>query len=70
MMVSVVRTTDHPVCFWLLSNFLSAEFKQEVLVMAETLGFEVHLITYQWPEWLRQQTEKQRIIWGYKVRNS
>ena len=24
-------------------------------------------VTYKWPEWLRQQTEKQRIIWGYKI---
>ena len=22
---------------------------------------------YKWPEWLRRQTEKQRIIWGYKI---
>ncbi len=25
------------------------------------------LVTYKWPNWLRQQTEKQRIIWGYKI---
>jgi len=30
-------------------------------------GFEVALVTYKWPNWLRQQTEKQRIIWGYKI---
>ena len=22
---------------------------------------------YQWPSWLHAQTEKQRIIWGYKI---
>jgi len=24
-------------------------------------------VEYVWPSWLRPQTEKQRIIWGYKV---
>jgi hypothetical protein len=24
-------------------------------------------VEYVWPSWLRAQTEKQRIIWGYKV---
>jgi UDP-glucose:glycoprotein glucosyltransferase len=24
-------------------------------------------VTYQWPHWLRAQSEKQRIIWGYKI---
>lgn len=28
---------------------------------------EVHLVSYKWPAWLRRQTEKQRIIWGYKI---
>lgn len=22
---------------------------------------------YQWPSWLHKQTDKQRIIWGYKI---
>lgn len=25
------------------------------------------LVTYKWPHWLRAQTEKQRIIWAYKI---
>ena len=24
-------------------------------------------VNYKWPEWLRTQTVKQRIIWGYKI---
>lgn len=24
-------------------------------------------MTYKWPHWLRAQTEKQRIIWAYKI---
>lgn len=35
--------------------------------MAQRIGCEVKFVTYKWPEWLRGQTEKQRIIWGYKI---
>lgn len=31
------------------------------------VGFDYELVTYKWPSWLHQQTEKQRIIWGYKI---
>ena len=30
-------------------------------------AFDVRYVTYKWPNWLRQQSEKQRIIWGYKI---
>ena len=29
--------------------------------------WQVAYVTYKWPEWLKQQTQKQRIIWGYKI---
>merc|ERR1711871_495681 len=67
MMLSVVKRASAPVKFWLLGNFLSPEFKKVVPKMAQKYGFEVAFITYKWPEWLRRQTEKQRIIWGYKI---
>ena len=35
--------------------------------MANELGFEYELVTYKWPYWLRDQREKQRTIWGYKI---
>lgn len=35
--------------------------------LAEEYGFEYELVTYKWPHWLRAQTEKQRIIWAYKI---
>lgn len=35
--------------------------------MAEEYGFQYELVQYRWPHWLREQTEKQRIIWGYKI---
>ena len=35
--------------------------------MAAQYGFEVAYVTYKWPQWLNQQTQQQRIIWGYKI---
>ncbi|CAN6458439.1 unnamed protein product [Victoria cruziana] len=35
--------------------------------MAQGYGFDYELITYKWPSWLHKQTEKQRIIWAYKI---
>lgn len=35
--------------------------------MAKEYGFQYELVQYRWPRWLRQQTERQRIIWGYKI---
>lgn len=35
--------------------------------MAKEYSFQYELVQYKWPRWLHQQTEKQRIIWGYKI---
>jgi len=67
MMTSVTRNTKARVKFWLLRNFLSPQFKQFIPTMAKKVGFDYELVTYKWPSWLHQQTEKQRIIWGYKI---
>lgn len=41
---------------------------QDVLpLLAKEYGFEYELVQYKWPRWLHQQSEKQRIIWGYKI---
>jgi UDP-glucose:glycoprotein glucosyltransferase len=67
MMLSVVKRASMPVKFWLLENFLSPSFKDSADAMAREYGFEVGFVSYKWPSWLRQQTSKQRIIWGYKI---
>ena len=67
MMLSVVKSTNAPVKFWLLNNFLSPKFKAFIPKLAKEHGFEFELVTYKWPSWLHEQTEKQRIIWGYKI---
>jgi UDP-glucose:glycoprotein glucosyltransferase len=67
MMYSAVKATSAPVHFHLLDNFLSAGFKSDVAKMSEALDFEVSFVSYKWPDWLRKQEEKQRVIWGYKI---
>jgi len=67
MMLSVTKRTSVKVKFWFLENFLSPTFKASAIAMAECIGCEVEFVTYKWPEWLRGQSEKQRIIWGYKI---
>ncbi|KAG8190170.1 hypothetical protein JTE90_008702 [Oedothorax gibbosus] len=67
MMLSVLKNTKTPVKFWFLKNFLSPPFKDFLPVMAQKYGFEYELVQYKWPRWLNQQSEKQRIIWGYKI---
>jgi len=67
MMQSVLERTSRRIKFWLLKNFLSPAFIGFLPHMAQSLGFEYELVQYQWPEWLHKQTNKQRIIWGYKI---
>uniref|UniRef100_A0A668ADE3 UDP-glucose ceramide glucosyltransferase-like 1 n=1 Tax=Myripristis murdjan TaxID=586833 RepID=A0A668ADE3_9TELE len=67
MMLSVLRHTKTPVKFWFLKNYLSPSFKETIPRMAEAYGFQYELVQYKWPRWLHQQSEKQRIIWGYKI---
>ncbi|XP_073899219.1 UDP-glucose:glycoprotein glucosyltransferase 2 isoform X3 [Castor canadensis] len=67
MMLSVLRNTKTPVKFWFLKNYLSPTFKEVIPHMAKEYEFQYELVQYKWPRWLHQQTEKQRIIWGYKI---
>ncbi|KAG7467001.1 hypothetical protein MATL_G00148640 [Megalops atlanticus] len=41
--------------------------QESIPLMAQAYGFSYELVQYKWPRWLHQQTEKQRIIWGYKI---
>nr|XP_018911723.1 PREDICTED: UDP-glucose:glycoprotein glucosyltransferase [Bemisia tabaci] len=67
MMLSVIKHTKSPVKFWFLKNYLSPILKDFLPKMAKKYNFEYELVQYKWPRWLHQQTEKQRIIWGYKI---
>ena len=67
MMLSVLKTTKAPVKFWILKNFLSPSLKDFIPEYAKRYGFEYEYVQYKWPRWLNQQSNKQRIIWGYKI---
>jgi UDP-glucose:glycoprotein glucosyltransferase len=67
MMASVKRSTKNPVKFWFIKNWLSPSFKDFLPYMAKEYDFEYELVSYKWPTWLNKQTEKQRIIWAYKI---
>ncbi|KAI5863594.1 glycosyltransferase family 24 protein [Durotheca rogersii] len=67
MMVSVMKNTNHTVKFWFVEQFLSPSFKDSIPHLAKEYGFKYEMVTYKWPHWLRQQKEKQRQIWGYKI---
>lgn len=67
MMLSVLNHTQNPVKFWFLKNFLSPTFKSFIPEMAGHYGFQYELVEYKWPRWLHAQTQKQRLIWGYKI---
>lgn len=67
MMVSVMKNTKHTVKFWFIEQFLSPSFKEFIPHLAAEYGFQYEMVTYKWPHWLRQQKEKQREIWGYKI---
>lgn len=67
MMLSVLKNTRRPVKFWFIKNYLSPQFKGLIPHMAQEYGFEYDLVTYKWPSWLHKQSEKQRIIWAYKI---
>ncbi|KAF2634192.1 UDP-glucose:glyco protein glucosyltransferas-like protein [Massarina eburnea CBS 473.64] len=67
MMLSVTKHTKNTVKFWFIEQFLSPSFKSFLPHMAAEYGFDYEMVTYKWPHWLRQQSEKQREIWGYKI---
>ncbi|GAB0089717.1 UDP-glucose:glycoprotein glucosyltransferase [Sergentomyia squamirostris] len=67
MMVSTIKHTKSPVKFWFLKNYLSPQFIDSLPHMAKEYNVQYELVQYKWPRWLHQQTEKQRIIWGYKI---
>ena len=68
MMTSVLKNTKKPVKFWFLKNFLSPVFTSFLPYYAKHYNFTYELVQYKWPKWLTvYPTEKQRVIWGYKI---
>eukprot|EP00928_Gymnodinium_smaydae_P000541 TRINITY_DN10203_c1_g5_i1.p1 TRINITY_DN10203_c1_g5~~TRINITY_DN10203_c1_g5_i1.p1 ORF type:complete len:1678 (+),score=313.33 TRINITY_DN10203_c1_g5_i1:53-5086(+) len=67
MILSVRNQTKCPLHFWFIDQFMSPKFKLLIPEMAKRYDFDFSFVTYKWPSWLNAQTEKQRLIWAYKV---
>ncbi|KAL3134029.1 hypothetical protein ABBQ32_008463 [Trebouxia sp. C0010 RCD-2024] len=67
MILSVIRHTRNPVKFWFIKNYMSPQMKRFVPEMAAHYNFHYQFVTYKWPSFLHKQTEKQRLIWAYKI---
>jgi len=67
MILSVRNNTKNPLHFWFIDNFLSPKFKAFIPLLAERHNFNYDFVTYKWPSWLNPQSEKQRLIWAYKI---
>jgi len=67
MLSAIKRSPSVRLKFWLVENFLSPQFKATAPALVAHFGAEVAFVTYKWPNWLRGQSEKQRLIWGYKI---
>jgi UDP-glucose:glycoprotein glucosyltransferase len=67
MVQSVLAHTRSRVKFWFIKNYMSPSMRAVLPALAKEFGFEYALVTYKWPAWLNRQTEKQRIIWAYKI---
>lgn len=67
MMVSVLKNTKSKVKFWFLQNFISAQFKEDLKVMAEKYSFDFDFVEYHWPQWIPRQNDRQKVIWGNKI---
>eukprot|EP00392_Amoebophrya_sp_AT5.2_P000607 g608.t1 len=68
MILSVRNHTTAPLHFWLMDQFLSPRFKHSFIpAFAKKHDFAYTFISYKWPSWLNPQSEKQRLIWAYKI---
>lgn len=68
MMITTLQNTKAGhVKFWFLKQFLSPRFREFIPYFEQEYDCSIELVEYRWPEWLRKQTVKQRIIWAYKI---
>ena len=67
MVTSVKQHTTAPLKFWFLQNYASPQFRDFMPKMGKEMGFDVEFVTFNWPGWLHHETEKQRVMWAYKI---
>ncbi|KAL0236727.1 hypothetical protein PCE1_000125 [Barthelona sp. PCE] len=67
MIQSVLSQTKQPVHFFFLDEYLTSEMRNFLYTASEKLGFEITLVSYNWPSFMIRQHQKHRIMWAYKV---
>ncbi|KAF6245273.1 nucleotide-diphospho-sugar transferase [Scenedesmus sp. NREL 46B-D3] len=67
MILSVIKNTQSGVKFWIIKNYMSPHHRRIIPAMAQQYGFDYEFVTYKWLHWLHKQTDKQRVIWAYKI---
>jgi UDP-glucose:glycoprotein glucosyltransferase len=67
MILSVRNKTKCPIHLWFVDQFLSPSFKEFIPLLAKEYKFDYSFVFYKWPSWLNPQTQKQRLIWAYKI---
>lgn len=67
MVLSVIKRSSRPVKIWIVGNYASPRQRELMALMSLRYGFAHEFVTYRWPAWVVSQTEKQRIIWAYKI---
>lgn len=67
MMLSAVKHTTHTVKFWILENFVSPQHRHILSIISSKYKFEYEFCRYNWPSWMNQEDQRQRLFWGYKI---
>ena len=57
MLTTLKNTNAKHIKFWFFGQFLSPKFKQFIPYFMSKYNCSIELISYRWPEWLRQPTE-------------
>jgi hypothetical protein len=50
-----------------IGRLSASECARVRLIVDDCVPHQVAIVQYDWPSHLREQTEKQRLIWGYKI---
>jgi UDP-glucose:glycoprotein glucosyltransferase len=67
MLASVRKHSNKSIKVWIIENFVSSHFKLALPKLAEKYNLDYELISYKWPNFLRQQRDKHRVVSGYKI---
>jgi len=67
MLASVRKHSNKSIKVWMIENFLSSHFKLALPKLAKKYNLDYELISYKWPNFLRLQREKHRVVSGYKI---